>query len=82
MNILTKCKLIVKERKNSRDYTFKQWEMKYIIGLSWLLLFIHVLDKCSTVCEVASVLTPREAGIPVQRFSFLKLNSAYLPVFD
>ena len=41
----------------------------------------HILDKCSTVCEVASALTPREAGINGQRFSFFKLNLAYLHVF-
>ena len=46
--------------------------MKYKIGLSWPLLCRHVLDKCSTVCEVASGLTPQEAGITEPRFNFLK----------
>ena len=55
--------------------------MKYTIGLSGLVLCIHVLDKCSNVREVASGLTPREADITGQKFNFLKLNSAYLPVF-
>ena len=45
--------------------SFKQWEIKYNIGVWWL-------DKCSSVCEVASELTPQEAGITGQRFSFLK----------
>ena len=31
-----------------------------------------MLDKYSAVCEVASGLIPREAGITGQRFSFLK----------
>ena len=39
-----------------------------------------MLDKCSTVCEVASGLTPREAGITGQRFSFLK-TKLIIPVF-
>ena len=37
---------------------------------------VDILEKCSTVCEVRSGLTPREAGITGQRFIFLKLNSA------
>ena len=56
------------------SFLFKQWEMKYKIGLWWLLLCRYILDKCSTVCEVASGLTSREAGITGQKFSFLKTN--------
>ena len=29
---------------------FKQWEINYKIGLSWLQLGWHILDKCSIVC--------------------------------
>ena len=48
--------------------------------LSWLQLCRHILDKFSTVGEVASGLTPQEAGITGDLVSW-KLNSAYLPVF-
>ena len=48
--------------------------MKVKIGLVGLQLCKHVLDKSSIVCEVASGLTPREADITGQRFSFLKTN--------
>ena len=54
------------------EILFKQWEINYKIGLSWLQPHRHVLDKCSTVCEVASGMTPREADITGQRFSFLE----------
>ena len=38
---------------------FKQLEIKYKICYSLLQLGRHILDKCSTVCEVASGLTPQ-----------------------